>query len=100
MSVATLIIYEVKPEDPEAFFDYYLNTHIPIAKKMPHLKQIKIDKGVGGDIFMITSLIFDNHEEMEIGTNSPEREKAKADMANFPAYSGEVRRQVVEIMEV
>ena len=100
MSVALLVIYEIEPEDPQAFWDYYLGTHIPLAKKFPNLKRVEIDKGVDGDIFLMTRLIYDNLEDLKASADSPEREKAKADMANFPPYKGKVRRAIVELLEV
>jgi uncharacterized protein (TIGR02118 family) len=89
MSVALLVIYEIEPEDPQAFWDYYLGTHIPLAKKFPNLKRVEIDKGVDGDIFLMTRLIYDNLEDLKASADSPEREKAKADMAQFPALQGQ-----------
>lgn len=97
MSVAMLVIYEVTPEDPDAFYEYYTKNHLAIVRTFPKIKGIAVDKGVEGDIFMITRLIWDNMEDLQEGISSPERDKAKADMANFPAFEGNVRRAFVEL---
>jgi uncharacterized protein (TIGR02118 family) len=99
MSHALLIIYDVEPDDPQAFYDYYTKTHLPIAKTFPKLRKVEVDMGVEDGYFMLTRLIFDSLEDLKAAAVSPEREKAKADMANFPAYKGEVQRKVVEIQE-
>ena len=101
MSHAYLIIYEVQPEDPEAFLQYYLEKHLPIVWTFPKIRRIQIERGVdGGDFFMITRLIFDSLEDLRIAITSKERERARADMQKFPPYQGRVRHQTVEIMEI
>ena len=101
MSHAYLVIYEVQPEDPEAFLQYYIEKHIPIVWTFPKIRRVQIERGVdGGDLFMITRLIFDTLEDLRTAITSKERERARADMQKFPAYHGRVRRQTVEILEV
>ena len=99
MSVAYLVIYEIEPEDPEAFLNYYVNQHLPLVREFPNIKNIEIDRGIeGGHIFMITRLIFDNLKDLTEGVNSSQRLAAKADMHHFPPYKGRVRWQTVEVM--
>ena len=101
MSVAYLVIYEVEPNDPQEFLRYYVDKHLPLVRDFPKIKRIEIDRGVdGGDIFMITRLVFDSLDDLTEGINSRQREKARADMDNFPPYSGRVRWQTVEIMDL
>jgi uncharacterized protein (TIGR02118 family) len=101
MSVAFLVIYEGQPEDPDEFFRYYLEKHVPIVWTFPKIRRIEIDRGVdGGDFFMITRLTFDTIEDLRVAINSRERERARADMKNFPPFEGTVRRQAVEITEM
>ena len=101
MSYAYLVIYEVQPEDPEAFLRYYVDQHLPIVWTFPKIRRVQIERGVdGGDFFMITRLTFDTLEDLRKAIASKERERARADMQNFPDYHGRVRRQAVEIVEV
>ena len=101
MSHAYLVMYEGKPDDPEAFFRYYLDHHIPIVRSFPKIRRVEIQRGVdGGDFFMITRLIFDTLEDLNAAIASPERERARADMANFPSFQGTVRRQIFQLLEI
>jgi uncharacterized protein (TIGR02118 family) len=101
MSVAFLVIYEGRPEDPEAFLRYYAERHVPLVWKFPKIRRIEIERGIdGGDFFMITRLTFDSIEDLRAAVSSEERERARADMKNFPPFEGAVRRQVVEIMDM
>lgn len=101
MSVAYLVIYEGKPENPDAFLRYYMEKHIPIVWTFPKIRSIEIERGVdGGDFFMITRLTFDTIEDLRVAIDSKERNRARADMKNFPPFKGTVRRQAVEIMEL
>jgi uncharacterized protein (TIGR02118 family) len=101
MSYAYLVIYEVQPENPEAFMQYYIEKHLPIVRTFPKIRWVEIERGVdGGDFFMIVRLIFDTLKDLRAAIASKERGRARADMQNFPAYNGRVRRQAVEILEV
>ena len=101
MSYAYLVIYEVQPEDPEDFLRYYVEKHLPIVWTFPKIRRVQIERGVdGGDFFMIARFTFDTLEDLRMAITSKEREHARADMKNFPTYTGRVRRQAVEILEV
>jgi uncharacterized protein (TIGR02118 family) len=101
MSAAFLVIYEGQPQDPEAFLRYYVEKHVPLVWKFPKIRRIEIGRGVdGGDFFMITRLTFDTIEDLRVAIHSKERERARADMKNFPPFSGIVRRQAVEIIDM
>jgi len=101
MSFAYLVIYEVQPENPGEFLQYYMNKHIPIVWTFPKIRRVEIERGVdGGDFFMIARFTFDTLEDLRVAISSKERERARADMQNFPAYTGRVRRQAVEILEI
>ncbi len=101
MSVAFLVIYEGQPEDPDTFLQYYMDKHVPLVWKFPKIRRIEIERGMdGGDFFMITRLTFDTIEDLRVAIHSKERERARADMENFPPFKGIVRRQAVEIIEM
>ena len=101
MSVAFLVIYEGEPEDPEAFLRYYVEKHVPLVWEFPKIRRIEIERGIdGGDFFMMARLTFDSIEDLRGAISSEERERARADMQNFPPFEGTVRRQAVEIMDM
>ena len=101
MSVAFLVIYEGQPEDPDAFLQYYMDEHVPMVWTFPQIRHVEIQRGVdGGDFFMITRLTFDTIEDLRVAIHSKERERARADMKNFPPFKGTVRRQAVEILDM
>jgi uncharacterized protein (TIGR02118 family) len=101
VSVAYLVIYEGKPEDPEAFLRYYIEKHVPLVWAFPKIRGVEVQRGVdGGDFFLITRLTFDSIEDLRMAVQSEERERAREDMKNFPPFSGSVRRQAVELMEM
>lgn len=101
MSYAYLVIYEIEPENPEAFLKYYIERHLPIVWTFPRIRRVEIERGVDdGDFFMIARFTFDTLEDLRIAIASKERRRARADMQKFPAYDGRVRRQAVEILEI
>ncbi len=101
MSAAYLVMYEGRPEDPEAFLKYYVEKHVPLVWAFPRIRAIDVQRGVGeGDFFIIARLVFDSVEDLLLAIHSDERERARADMANFPSFNGVVRRQIVDILEM
>jgi uncharacterized protein (TIGR02118 family) len=101
MSYAYLVIYEGKPDNAEEFLRYYIEHHLPIVWTFPKVRRVEVEQGVDdGNIFMIGRFTFDTFEDLRVAIVSPERERARADMANFPPFKGTVRRQAVEILEV
>ena len=104
MSAAYLVMYEGKPEDPGAFLKYYVEKHVPLVWAFPKIRAVEVQRGVdrgeGGDFFLIARLLFDTVEDLLKAIHSKERAVARKDMSNFPAFKGVVRRQIVEIMEM
>ena len=101
MSYAYLVIYEGKPDHPQAFLRYYIDHHLPIVWTFPKIRRVEVERSVdSGDIFMIARLSFDTLEDLQMAIVSPERERARADMSNFPPFKGTVSRQTVEVLEV
>jgi len=101
MGVAYLVMYEGKPDDPEAFLRYYIEKHVPLVWTFPKIRRVEVEWGPdNADFFLIARLIFDTMEDLILATNSEQRERARADMNNFPPFRGTVRRQAVEILEI
>jgi uncharacterized protein (TIGR02118 family) len=101
VSFAYLVIYEVEPENPDQFLEYYIKHHLPIVWTFPQIRRVEVERGVdGGDFFMIARFTFDTLEDLKSAIVSDARARARADMRNFPKYHGSVRHQAVEIIEV
>ena len=76
------------PNNPNEFDSYYVDTHIPLAKKMQGLKGWTIGKceGVSGakpPFYMIVGLYPDTREEMEAIIATPAGQAAVNDVSNF-----------------
>jgi uncharacterized protein (TIGR02118 family) len=100
MSAAVLVVYDGRPEDPERFLRYYIDVHLPIVWTFPRIRAVQVERVLEGDIFMIARFLFDTADEARAALASSERARARADRANFPAFSGTVRHQLVEIIDV
>ncbi|QRY61656.1 EthD family reductase [Gordonia sp. PDNC005] len=77
-----------QPTDAASFDEYYHNTHMPIAQKMPGLQGATITKcetldGTAPAFYIITELQFESREAAAAGLGSPEGRAAGADVANF-----------------
>ncbi len=87
MAAKILVLYQ-QPPDPEKFQNYYFNTHIPLARKIPKLRGIKFNKGqavalTGDAPFLIAELEFDSMEDLQAAVTSPEGQATAADVPNF-----------------
>ncbi|NMO02692.1 EthD family reductase [Gordonia sp. TBRC 11910] len=77
-----------QPTDPAAFDEYYTNTHLPIAAKIPGLRSAAVSKTDSLDgnppaIYQIAELYFDSKEALGAGLGSPEGRAAAGDVPNF-----------------
>ena len=87
--MATLLVLYKTPKDPAAFDKHYVETHIPIAKKIPGLRSYAVSKGAIGTpqgpsgLHLIATLKFDSMADLMAGAASPEAAAATADVANF-----------------
>ncbi|HNP56603.1 MAG TPA: EthD family reductase [Gordonia sp. (in: high G+C Gram-positive bacteria)] len=81
------VIYN-HPADPAAFDDYYWNTHVALARKIPGLQSasfVKCDTldGSTPSHYGIARLVFDSKDQALAGLGSPEGQVTSADVANF-----------------
>lgn len=86
--VKTIVLYG-KPSDPAAFEEYYANTHLPIAGKIPGVRRFEAGRIAGnqdgGDppYYRVAELWFDSLEAMDASMSSPEGQATVADLPNF-----------------
>ena len=82
-----VVLYPPQP-DPEAFKAYYVEKHIPLARKLPGLQALRYTfnvQGVGGDspYFCVFEAEFADGAALGAAMSSPEGEAVAADVPNF-----------------
>jgi uncharacterized protein (TIGR02118 family) len=86
--VKVVVLYG-PPSDPAAFEDYYANTHLPLAAKMPNVRRFEASRVSGtpdggeASYYRIAELWFDSQEELQSSTSSAEGQATVADIATF-----------------
>jgi uncharacterized protein (TIGR02118 family) len=83
----TLVLYST-PKNPDHFRDYYVNTHLPLAAKVPGVRRMSYSFDVrgpdgGSPWFCIFEMEFDSPEAMGAGMASPEGQTVAADVPNY-----------------
>jgi uncharacterized protein (TIGR02118 family) len=87
MAARILVLYP-QPADPAAFDKYYFSTHVPLVRKVPHLRSIKFNAtapmALAGEApHLITELEFATMPDLQAGLASPEGQATAADVPNF-----------------
>ena len=79
-----------KPEeqDIKSFDDYFQKHHLPLVRKKPGLKEIRLNRIVGqprgeSDLHLIVELSFETKESFDNAMKSPEAQAAGKDLKNF-----------------
>ena len=89
--MARVIAIYKTPQDVRAFDDYYIRTHVPLAKTIPGLRKYEISRGPvetpGGasGIHLVAILHFDDRAAVQAAFASQEGQAAAADLGNFAA---------------
>jgi uncharacterized protein (TIGR02118 family) len=88
--VIKLVVLYHHPDDPAAFDEHYVNTHLPLARKIPHVLRIdaaRIESVRGGDgpppFHAIAELYYEDEVAMALAAATPEYQEALADQPNF-----------------
>jgi uncharacterized protein (TIGR02118 family) len=87
MAAKILVLYK-QPSDTDGFDKYYFETHAPLARKIPHLRNMKFNAGrpvalAGTAPHLVVELEFDTMADLQAGMASPEGQAASADLQNF-----------------
>jgi uncharacterized protein (TIGR02118 family) len=83
-----LVMYKI-PKDAKAFDEYYFETHLPIAKKIPGLKKYEVSDGPvvtpGGPsaLHLVATLHFADLAAIQRAFASEEGQAAAADVQKF-----------------
>lgn len=87
MSFRVAVCYG-KPDDTEAFDEYYARVHVPLARAVPGLTDFTWGPVTSMDdsdppYYAIASLYFETRDSMTAGLASPEMRAAGKDLRNF-----------------
>lgn len=82
-----IAIYKI-PNDKDAFQKHYAEVHTPLAKKVPGLKEIRLNKVFGtprgeSDLHLIAELCFENKDAWKAAMKSEENMAAGKDLMSF-----------------
>lgn len=77
------------PADPDSYDEYYRRVHIPIARRIPGVRQIrfgrvrKMNDGSQPPLHLVSEVYFDDMPALEAALDSSEMAAALADIPNF-----------------
>jgi uncharacterized protein (TIGR02118 family) len=87
--MAKVLAMYKRPADPAAFDRYYYATHLPIAKKIPGLRNYEVTSGPVTTLdgpapyHLIATLTFDSVAAIQAALGTPEGQATAADLGNF-----------------
>lgn len=87
--MAKLIALYKQPEDKAAFDEHYYNVHVPITKKIPGLREIKVTKFTGTPMgtepsyYLMCEMRYDSLEDLQKGMRSEEGKASGKDLMKF-----------------
>jgi uncharacterized protein (TIGR02118 family) len=88
-TVVKLLVLYGPPTDPAAFEEYYANTHLPLAGKIPNVARFEASRIVGtpdgGDppYYRVAEVWFESQEALQASMSSPEGQETVADIPKF-----------------
>ena len=89
--MAQLVVLYKTPKDVDAFDEHYLETHVPLAKKIPGLRKYEISQGTvmtpagPSDVHLVATLHFDTMAAILKAFASAEGQAAAADAEGLSA---------------
>jgi len=87
--VAQLLVIYKTAKDAAAFDKYYAESHIPLAKQIPGLRNYQISKGAvaspagSSGVHLVATLTFDDLAAIQAAFASPEGQAAANDLPKF-----------------
>ena len=94
--MATLVVMYKTAKDPTAFDKYYVEKHIPLAKKIPGLRKYEVSQGpvatpAGPSAYHLVALLHDdNIAAIQSAFASPEGQAAVADVQAFATGGADI----------
>src|SRR3954452_900953 len=87
--MAQLVVLYKTPKSTDAFDRYYFATHVPLAKKLPGLKNYDVSKGAvaspagASGVHLVATLYFDSGDAIKAAFGSPEGKAPARYLAKF-----------------
>jgi uncharacterized protein (TIGR02118 family) len=94
--MADVVVLYKTPKDAAAFDKYYVENHIPLAKKMPGLKKYQVSQGPVASpagpsgVHLVATLTFDSMAAIQKAFGSPEGQAAAGDVAKFATGGADI----------
>ena len=91
-----------------AFLQYYRETHLPILKRFPGIKSIRLltpapvtdsQSVEAGNFLLVVEMLFETRESLWAALASTERKEAREDFSQFQPVEGDIWHQAMEIEE-
>ena len=89
-----ILVTYTRPDDVEAFDNYFRDVHAPIVRKIPGLKKLVVNRitgnAMGGDpsYYLVVGLQFGSREDFEAAMRSEENAAAGKDAVEFCRATG------------
>ncbi|MFQ5660634.1 MAG: EthD family reductase [Gammaproteobacteria bacterium] len=108
MTISYFVFYRGKADNQSAFVERYKKTHVPILKRFPGIKRVRVHTPVAwndsqtinpGNFTLIAEMLFDSVEDLEAALHSEERNMAREDFRQFPAFDGVIWHQAMSCEE-
>ncbi|WHY89005.1 EthD family reductase [Neobacillus novalis] len=85
-----IIMYE-EPKDKEGFDQHYFDVHVPLGRSIPNIIKDSVQRVVSAqntqlNLYLVTTLEFENMEKLTEAFASPEAKKAEEDGPNLFRY--------------
>jgi len=84
-----LVALYKQPTDPAAFDQAYFDTHLPLIRKVPGIKETKITRFtrtvMGDGLYMMAEMYFDDETALKAAMRSPEMGAAGDNLNSFAA---------------
>ncbi|MFS0882009.1 EthD family reductase [Metabacillus niabensis] len=92
--MAKLYIQYQQPKDKAGFDEYYLNTHMPLAKNVPNIKASSIDRVIQSqnttlNLYMIVVIEFADLPTLQSAMATPEWKAVMEDAKNLEKFLNE-----------
>lgn len=86
--MAKLIALYKQPKDKEAFDEHYFNTHTPITKEIPGLREMKVTKIIGSpmgksDYYLLCEMVYDDLDSLQTAMKTDEGKASGKDVMKF-----------------
>ena len=104
MTVSYFVRYQGAADNADAFVQHYRTQHVPILRQFPRIRGVVLHRQAdwrdpfpvnpAGDV-LLAQMLFDNTADLNAALVSDARARARADMPNFPRFTGTISHQAM-----